>query len=319
MLPALSLAALAALAALGTLAGCDGGISGTGVPPVEANGTGGPGDPGDPGDPGGQAAPSSGTDEIGQPSPDTSPPDNGDADAVPDGASAQTLVNVRAVRAGAPGVRVVNLSGESLVVSDGAADGTTVPVAPLEASGTADGTAGGTAIAVELSAPQAPLRVVAAVDATPLAIFDPLALVDGSVTTLLVGPGATARTTVIALETEVAPSDPTLARVRIVTILADAAAGAVDELVLRGEGTDRQLGATDAARSASDYLPVPPGEYRVSGADGTVFDGSLMLEAGDVVTGILVAPASVEAPGEGAPDGGTVPRLLTLVDGRAAR
>ena len=315
------LAAPASLAALAALGGCDGGISGTGVPPVEATG---PGEPGDGVGENGQAAPTGNGPASPVASPTSGEDANANADADADGATARALVNARAVRDGAPVVRVVNVSGESLSVStgdgagegagegadDGADDGATVPVAPLAASGTA----GGTIIAVELSAPQAPLRLVSAVRTTPLATFDPLALVDGSVTTLLFGPGAAMRTALIALETEVAPSDPTLARVRIVTTLAEGAAGTIDELVLRSEGTDRQLGASDAARSASDYLAVPPGEYRVRDADGTVFDGALLLEAGDVVTGVLIAPE-----GDGAPRGGAVPRLLTLVDGAAAR
>jgi len=263
------------------LIGCDGGLSGTGVPPIDNSaGT-------DPGEEGGSPA---------RPT--------GDQDAALD-AQPRPLENTEAVRQQGIEIRIVNTRADAVALDAGAEAVRLID--RIDALGAAPGT--GRVIDDSARMPSrldAPLRLVSLADDTPLAVFQPLSLVPGSVTTLVARSSTSERASVIALATRIEPPDPTLALLRVVNTLAmdaDASGGARVTLV-GGEG-ERELGTIDAAQPATAYAVVAPGEYevRIGSVGGEAF--RLSVGAGEVASGYVVAPAG---------DGGTM-RWVVVVDG----
>lgn len=256
----------ACLAAVAVVA-CDGGMSGTGIPPIDvengASMTGGMPENMDgnmDGDTDGESGGGTGR-----------PTDTSTADETPD-----ALENALSVQDGAAVLRLEVALGEAVTLTSGV-DGRVLAQRVEERSGD-----------LAVPADAAPLRVGAAERDATFAVFDPVSLVDGSVTTLLVRPAPADSEAVIALPTRTAPTDASLALIRLVAATAfggDPAATA--ELRLDGAGGPIDLGTISLDAPATDYTSLAPGSYSLvrDGASGTT---PIALRAGDVLTVYLV-------------------------------
>jgi len=262
------------------LGGCDGGISGTGIPPIDTTGPTTP----------------SGTVET------------GDGQAPSSDLQPRPLVNAVAVRGQGTEIRIVN-AGAVAVALDSGPDADRV-IGRVSALARTPGT--GALVAdgqprpgAPAALPSAPLRLVTLDDGAPLAVFEPLALVPGSVTTLVVGPGGFDAGAVIALPTRIEPPDPALSMLRVVsTVALEANAEGSAPLSLSGTEADQPLDPISAAEPATDYLVLSPGEYILRVSSDPTATYSLSLTAGEVATAYLVTPLP----------GGDAPRLQLLMD-----